>query len=194
MNRPRFAEADASENDSGPIPLGYHSGRYYTTPYVTSTGQAIVANVLYAVPIQIECGVTVGQLSTYITNGLAGANCEYGIYGNDGEGKPGTLILDAGHASAGGPPGSAGVSGLSTQLAPGLDFLVVGCSGAVSLQSASTPGNLLGGLIGLTSQTNSSEVEASPPGLWTYGAALPSPFGAVNYIVGMTPLVFLTPP
>jgi hypothetical protein len=172
---------------------GFMPGRYYTTPF-TSAGAgttAIAAATLYAIPVPIACAVTVTQLSTYVNSGGTGVSCEYGIYGDNGSGQPGPLILDAGSVSL--PASNAAApKTVSQQLSPGLVFLVVGCSGTPILQSGSVTGTLLGSLIGLGAQTDTNAVIESTG--WSFGA-LPSTFPGATYAASTTlaPLVFLRP-
>ncbi|HEX4077893.1 MAG TPA: hypothetical protein VHX61_03335 [Rhizomicrobium sp.] len=170
--------------------LGFQPGRFYTTPFTSASSFTVAANTLYAIPVQIPCTVTVSQLSTYVITGVPIKSCEYGIYGNNGQGQPGALILDAGNTLVSPPGGNKAISGLSQPLAPGLIFLVVGCNASPTLNAGATTGTLLGSLVGLTAQTDTSAVEESTA--WTFGA-LPPEFPAVTYAATAPPLVYLTP-
>jgi hypothetical protein len=123
---------------------GFQPGRYYTTPFTSAASAPLSPNTLYAIPVLIACQVDVTELSTSVVTG-AGASCEYGIYGDNGAGQPGTLILDAGSVSlpASGPSHSLA---LSQRLSPGLVFLVVDCNGTPTLRGGSVTGNLMGAL------------------------------------------------
>jgi hypothetical protein len=176
-------DASVAQDPSGQFcasSLGFASSRYYTIPITSAyTNFQVAANKLYAIPVQIPCGITIERLSTYInTIGSTGASCEYGIYGGNGAGLPGALILDAGSIAAT-SLGSAEKIGLNQQVGPGLYFLVVGCNSVMtepqlnaSSASVTLPGTLLGGLLGLTSQTATNAFIVGTG--WTFGA-LPSP-------------------
>jgi hypothetical protein len=170
-------------------------GRYYTTPF-TSAGPnvAIASSTLYAIPAPIACAVTVTQLSAYETSSGSASACRLGIYGDNGSGQPGPLILDAGTVPILAGPPTAVAQSVSQQLAPGLVFLVAGCNGTLTLQSGSVTGTLLGSLIGLGARTDTNAVMESTG--WSFGA-LPPAFPGATYATSpgstLAPLVFLRP-
>jgi hypothetical protein len=165
---------------------GFQPTRYYTTPYAASTTVGVMANTLYAVPLQIPCGMTPTKVAIDVTTAATG-QCELGIYGSDADGQPANLIVDAGHVGV----NSVGVMSkpLTLPLPPGLVFLVVGCSQAPTLQAGT--GGASNGVLGLTSPADANALITAS---WTYAAnALPTTFPMVAYATTATPLVYLVP-
>lgn len=169
--------------------LGFQSGRYYTMPFTAPSVLVIAANTLYAIPFQIPCAMQVSSLSVYVNTGASSKSCRLGIYGNNGAGQPGALVVDAGTASVA-AAGTATRTFGPVSVAPGLVFLVAGCNGAPTLNSGS--GTLIGSLLGFGSPTDTN---VAVYGSWTYSTgSLPSTFPTpVTYTTATTPLVFASP-
>jgi hypothetical protein len=78
---------------------GWASGRYYMCPNTNSlsTSAALGNNTLRAVPFYVPNAVSVAKVGSEITIvGEAGSKLRLGIYADDGTGRPGALVVDAG--------------------------------------------------------------------------------------------------
>lgn len=77
----------------------WQTGRYYWVPPVvgTATSSTLGNGSLYAAPFTVPNGVTLVRIGGEITIvGDAGCTVRLGIYNDDGTGRPGTRVIDAG--------------------------------------------------------------------------------------------------
>jgi hypothetical protein len=74
------------------------SGRYYRCPACTLTTSATTTNgIMRLVPKWIPNTITVAKICAEVTTiGEAGSKVRLGIYADDGTGRPGSLVVDAG--------------------------------------------------------------------------------------------------
>lgn len=86
---------------AGPIiGIPYVSGKYYSSPYFSATGQTLTVNRTYFAPIFIPGSTSVDRIAFKTGTGWSGTgSVRLGIY-NDSNGKPGTVFFDAGTVSA----------------------------------------------------------------------------------------------
>lgn len=96
------------------------SGRYYLLPNASTTTTGQTGNgSMRAGPTYVPNAVTVTRLGAEVTvAGDVGSKVRLGIYGDDGTGRPGALVLDAG-TIAGDATGYQEITGLSTVIGPG---------------------------------------------------------------------------
>lgn len=168
---------------------GYQASLYYTSPFVTQTTGAVLANTLYFEPIYIggaTSGTTFTKQSVDVTATGTATNCELGIYGNS-NGSVGSLITDSGHVAVG-SSGQKELTGLSLSSLFGWYFLAVGCDGTVTLEVQGSAGNGLAYFLGMSTAT------APITGYdvaWTYSAGgLPSS-PSVSTNTSTSPLIYL---
>lgn len=82
-----------------PFASAWQSGRYYFLPGFVSvtTSATLGVGTARAVPFWVPNRVTLTRLGAEITSaGEAGSKFRLGIYADDGTGRPGALVLDAG--------------------------------------------------------------------------------------------------
>lgn len=70
---------------------------WYTSPKAGTAlaGTALTANRLYAMPFVVPKGITIDQIAVYVST-LSTTTARLGIYNDNGNCYPGTLLLDAG--------------------------------------------------------------------------------------------------
>lgn len=149
----------------------YRSGVWYWGDNLngTSTGAAVTAGRLYAVPIRITESVTATKIATYVTTGVAATNVRFGIYENS-SGVPGNRIIDGGEASTATTNTTPEVT-ISQALTPGWYFLAMVFNGTPSIRTNTVIRNTTLGATGLNVSGISHFYVAH-----TYGA-LPASFG-----------------
>jgi hypothetical protein len=109
----------------------YMPSLLYTNDYLSSANP-LVANQLEAIGYPIPRAMTFDRIGLYIsTGGAAGTHVRIGIYNDDGNCYPGTLVLDAGLVAA---DGSAGIREIviNQQLTKGLYWLAMISDGTPS--------------------------------------------------------------
>jgi hypothetical protein len=105
--------------DRASLPMA--SGRYYLMPPITgtSTSAALGLGAFVCAPTYVPTTVTVSRMCGEITSaGDVGSKLRLGIYADDGTGRPGALVLDAG-TIAGDVVGLQEITGLATTIGPG---------------------------------------------------------------------------
>lgn len=126
--------------------MPFQSGRYYFLPnWTAATTSATLGNqTVRATPFWVPNLCTVSELDAEVTVvGQAASTFRIGIYGDDGTGRPGSLVLDAG-TIAGDAVAVGAITGLSTVLAPGV-YWIAGCvQGAGTTQPTMRTVNPLG--------------------------------------------------
>ncbi len=121
------------------ITRGSTLNQWYTSPNAgtaLATG-TLTANKAYALPLVVSKISTIDQMSVNITT-LAGTNGRLGLYNDNGNNYPGTLVVDCGTVA----DSSVGVktcsTGLPVTLDTGLYWMVFDADGAVTVRSFAT--------------------------------------------------------
>ena len=167
---------------------GYVTGRYYTTPEAVGAASLITATVdtLYAMPVIVTRPINIAGLAAHNTTSGAGV-VRLGIY-NNLNGKPSTLLLDAGTASV----AASGFQTIATALAvePGWYWLALASSVAVNYNGI--PATQLNSLVGQAAGSFSTMQGSLLATGGAYSGALPANFPAITYGTGVTPTVGFT--
>jgi len=153
---------------AGGIVGGFTSGHYYiaTTPGGSSTSAVLGVGTLRVTPVYIPTAVTITKLGAEVTSaGEAGSKVRLGIYADNGNGYPGSLLLDAGTIN--GDSATVQEITVSQALTPGLYWF----GGAVQVVSTTQP----------TVRTQGSVPNV--PLAFTFGSTIP---GAGASICGYT--------
>lgn len=163
------------------IPISTNTYYDNGTAYGGSSGSLVLtANRLYAVPIFLEDPATLIRLAINLTAFVAN-NARLGIYRVGSDGRPGSLILDAGQVAT----TSNGFKPItiSQALGPGFSFLAVVSDGTSTIAALTT--SMLGimGMDGGASIPNGHDYAAH-----TYGA-LPDPFPSATRDKGPSPRI-----
>lgn len=149
-------------------PRAYTSGQYFfcNSQGTTSTGNT-TNNTVRVSPWLVTEAITISRLfAEFTVAGEASSEFRFGIWNDDGAGKPGTLLLDAGTASTAGSPGAFEVT-VSQAVGPGIYWV----GGAVQNASSTQP----------TMRTvNASTMPTALP----LGSSLPSTTAAGTFIQG----------
>ena len=149
-------------------PRVYTSGQYFfcNSQGTTSTGNT-TNNTVRVSPWLVTEVITISRLfAEFTAAGEASSEFRFGIWNDDGAGKPGTLLLDAGTASTAGSPGAFEVT-VSQAVGPGIYWV----GGAVQNASSTQP----------TMRTvNTSTLPTALP----LGSSLPSTTAAGTFIQG----------
>ena len=149
-------------------PRAYTSGQYFfcNSQGTTSTGNT-TNNTVRVSPWLVTEAITISRLfAEFTVAGEASSEFRFGIWNDDGAGKPGTLLLDAGTASTAGSPGAFEVT-VSQAVGPGIYWV----GGAVQNASSTQP----------TMRTvNTSTMPTALP----LGSSLPSTTAAGTFIQG----------
>lgn len=104
------------------------AGCAYQPQFVGTRGKAqLTADTASAAPFVVPRATAFDQLSLEITTAVAGSTVRLGIYADDGAGRPGALVLDAGTVNASGI-GAKTISA-SITLQPGLYWLAAAARG-----------------------------------------------------------------
>ncbi|HEX6912590.1 MAG TPA: hypothetical protein VF142_19445 [Longimicrobium sp.] len=104
------------------------TGCVYQSQFISQRGKdALAANTATAAPFVVPRATAFDQLALEVTTSAAGATVRLGVYADDGDGRPGALVLDAGTVDA-------SSIGLKTRAAaftlqPGLYWLVAAARG-----------------------------------------------------------------
>lgn len=104
------------------------AGRYYALPEgaTLSTSAGLGVGTMRALPFYVPNQITITRLGSEISAvGEAGSKLRLGIYADDGTGRPGSLLLDAGTIN-GDSATVQEIAGLSLSLGPGW-YWAVGC-------------------------------------------------------------------
>jgi hypothetical protein len=112
------------------------SGRYYMIPGVTATNTngALGTGTCRAIPFYVPNLVTISRIGAECTSaGDAGSKYRLGIWNDDGTGRPGTLLIDAGTIA--GDSATVQEIVISQSVAPGLYW----ASGTVQVVTVTQP-------------------------------------------------------
>jgi hypothetical protein len=89
--------AGATGADGGVISLPLYSGYYYRTPNSTSAHNTFTAGRTYFTPIYIAATTTLDRIAIRTHSNFSGSGLfRLGIFNNDSNSKPSTVLLDAG--------------------------------------------------------------------------------------------------
>lgn len=169
------------------------SGRYYVVPPVQSSGTSATLGVgtLRLQMFMAPNACTLSRIGAeVVTPGDAGSKFRLGIYNDDGTGRPGALLIDAGVIA--GDSGTVQELTINQSISAGIYWI----GGAVQIVTTTQP------TMRTSSQGGTQYVEASvgsaPPSNWgNIGVtgtgvvgALPNPFVFANY-AGSVPRVFV---
>lgn len=117
-------------------PPPWVSGRYYFTPNGTvATSASLGPATLRVAKKYVPNRVTITRMGAEITTvGDAGSKLRLGIYADDGTGRPGSLVLDAGTIN-GDSATVQEIAGLATTIGPGWYWF----GGAIQLVTVTQP-------------------------------------------------------
>lgn len=190
----RYSPVSVNASNVGPnwLPSAYVSGNYYLTSCQSATTSfASLDGWCHAAPWVVTASITVTRLFIdLVTAGEANSYVRLGIYADDGFGRPGAKVLDAGTISTGsgnaGTVATGGTAGMyeiavSQALTPGLYWAA--CAYQNSATTRPTIRNILGSS---ATQWNMPLGTALPAANSTYigwvaagvTGALPSTFGS----------------
>ena len=161
------------------IPYFTSSIAFLTRQGSSASTMALIANRLYHIPIVIETEREFTHIAVVITAAVASSNVRLGIRNaNQSTGEPTDLVVDAGEVSSA-TTGTKIISGLSATLAPGLYFLDLLSSHAVTVTTWNQPVAILGTNMSGTSSPSILQLVRDSV---TYGA-LPSDETGVSQTV-----------
>lgn len=170
------------------------SGRYYFVPNFgnTLTSAGLGNNTFHATPFWIPNTVEISRIGGEVTvAGDAGSKVRFGIYADDGTGRPGALLLDAGQI-AGDSATVQEISGLSLTLASGVYWIGGVIQNAPITQPTMRCPNLAGVIVNTDIGTTAPAANQVAGGFQMPGisGALPSTFNtwAVSTVV---PRIFI---
>ena len=125
----------------GPYSANWQSGRYYGLPNFGSlnTNNNLGVGTMRCLPFWVPNAITVSELDVEVTAGGDSTSVyRMGIYADDGTGRPGALLLDAGtvlaNSGGAGVPGVQAITGLSLALNPGVYWFAGVVQGTVGSQ------------------------------------------------------------
>lgn len=98
------------------------SGRYYFCPNATTFGVAATLGVgtLRVIPFYVPNQITIATIGSEATvAGDSGSKIRLGVYADDGTGRPGNLVVDAGQIAGDSASGAQEITLGSTVLGPG---------------------------------------------------------------------------
>ncbi len=117
------ADAGAALATLGASPFsGFTAGRYFFPHSAALTTTAGTLNRLTAVPFLVGKTTTFDRIAVEVTAFIASGLQRLGIYGDNGSGSPGSLVLDAGTVSTDTPNGAKEIT-ISQSLTPGVYWL-----------------------------------------------------------------------
>ncbi len=162
---------------------GYALNRYnFGLATAATSGAAVTANRLYAVPYVVGATTTFTRIGINVTSAIAG-NARLGIY-NWADGVPSTLVLDCGTVSTS-STGDKEIT-ISQSLTAGVYALAVVFDAAPSVAVANER-NLINYLVGDVSSTGNNVFQYMAH---TYGA-LPASFSAPTYTGTASPVLWM---
>jgi hypothetical protein len=157
---------------------------WHTSPKEGSAlaGAALTANRLYAMPLLVPKAITLDQIGVYVSTLLAGA-ARLGIYSDNGNVYPGSLVLDAGTIDTG-ATGAKKIAINQALSTPGLYWMTLVANAAPSIYCIPVAGviNILGHSNALGTAQNCGLYAA-----FTY-AALPASFPASPTLITAAPI------
>jgi hypothetical protein len=151
----------------------YVAGMWSYGDIITTTTSP-AANTLWALPIVIDKVTKFDTITFHITTSQASQNARAGIYNDDGNGYPGSLIFDTGSISTASTGAKDTTITSSLQIfQPGLYWLAWETSATtIQIRGLNDPGN---GILGTTATLNTGRINYGYSVAHTYGA-LPDPY------------------
>ncbi len=116
---------------------GSTANQFYTSPGAGTalTTGALVANTLYAMPLVLTKSTTIDTMGFNVTTRVIGSSAEVGIYNDNGNEYPGTLVVDIGSFSTATAAVVTSSANLPVTLDAGLYWMVIVDTGAPSLRA-----------------------------------------------------------
>ena len=157
------------------------AGDYWSAPAARGTGGAI-AGTLYCRLIYVVRNCTLDRIAAAVTTAAAGSTLTLGIYNDDGTGKPGTLLVDAGTIDGG--SATAQERPITQPLVAGQRYwLVALCAGGapvVRVDRDDIGTGVIGRHASLANATGTSLVRQGRTRTGLTGTALPASAGATS--------------
>ena len=176
----------------------WQSGRYYWLPNgCRNTVNTLGVGTLRVCPFWVPNAITLNRLGGEVTlTGDAGSKIRLGIYNDDGTGRPGALVLDAGQIAG----DSVAVQQLTINqaLASGL-YWIGGAVQAVTVTQPTVRCNVPSAGASATGYWPISDAGTAIPGAGATGigfaqtgvtGALPGTFGTPSGLAGSVPALF----
>ena len=133
--------AGATGADGGVISLPLYSGYYYRTPNSTIAYNTLTAGRTYFSPIYIPATTTLDRIAMRTASNFSGSGLfRLGIYNNDSNGKPSTVLLDAGTVT----PTAASINytiTINQELSKGFYWLAMNSITASAANNIASTGN-----------------------------------------------------
>lgn len=108
----------------------FRSGKYYGTPGTTSTASPTLNNCRVS-PLVVPVAISIDRIGLEVTTlGAGGAVGRLGIWNDDGNGYPSTVLLDAGTIDATGTGVKEITLSPAQALTPGIYWIGAACQGA----------------------------------------------------------------
>ena len=153
----------------------------------TVTSGTFIANRLYAVPIRLVERRFLKEIGVYVSTASTG-NVRFGVYGRDGDGKLGDLLVDIGATTTNSSGALSAVTDAdNTELIAGRYFLAAVFSATPTINGLSPVSSVLGATVGGSSMNTISHYYAAH----IYGA-LPTAFPAVTAGSGSAPRILFS--
>lgn len=171
-------------NGGNAISPNWASGRYYFCPNTNSlsTSAALGNGTLRAVPFYVPNPVSITKVGSEITVvGEAGSKLRLGIYTDDGTGRPGTLVVDAGQIAGDSATVQEITLGTPVALGPGWYWAAAAVQSAPTTQPTVRIASIM---------TAPTDVGTAIPtaGLGTYGWGSTGITGAFPATLTVTPV------
>ena len=134
-------ETGATGADGGVISLPLYSGYYYRTPNSTVSSNTFPAGRTHFSPIYIPATTTIDRIAMRTSSSFSGSGLfRLGIFNNDSNNKPSTVLLDAGTVT----PTAASTNytiTINQQLAKGFYWLAMNTITAAAGNNIASTGN-----------------------------------------------------
>lgn len=162
------------------------AGDYWAPPASRNTA-VTVSGAMYCRMVYIPVDCTIDRIAASVTTGASGSTITLGIYNDDGTGKPGTLVLDAGTID--GNSATAQEITISQALTGGLRYwlaaLVAGGTPTVRIDRDDIGTGTVGRHSSLANALGTTLVRQGRTKTGISGTALPSPAGTTSIGTGI---------
>ena len=168
----------------------WQTGRYYFTPNgITGTSVVLANGTLRAIPFWVPNAVTISRIGGECTlAGDAASVLRLGIYADDGTGRPGALVIDAGTIS--GFSATVQEITISQALTPGI-YYAAGVVQGVTVTQPTIRINASASLIPVDAHTSMPAANASPMCFFMAGVTAGLPAFTVAGTTGSQPRIFM---